>query len=628
MSLYLKNISLEEAINKSKEVCSKINLKTEMVNTWEALGRVTSRAHYANVSSPHFTASAMDGIATCFKYTEKADINNPVTLTKDMYEVVDTGDPVNHPFDCVIMIEDVVLTDKGCTITKPSTPYDKVRPIGEDIQKGEIIVPRLKKITAIEMSSLLAAKITKVEVFKEVTVGIIPTGDEIIDAREVTLPEKGELIDYNSWTFKALIDSYGGKGVRYDIVKDNKENLKKAVLKAASECDMVILNAGSSKGRGDYSVDVVEELGEKFFHGIDIKPGKPTSLGLVNETPIFGVPGYPVSAFFIIESLVKPGIEVVLNKIQNVKNENKTINAVISKKVSSSPKRDEFVRVKLGKVGDKVVASPLGKGGSTTMSLTNADGYFVIPKDNAGFEASSEIKINILKDDFNLDKTLIFAGGHDIAIDVLKDFIKSKDINLTSTNVGSLEGIMALKKGETHIAPINILGEKGDYNIDYCKKHLDDFVIIKFVKRVLGFAVQKGNPLNITNFNDLSRVSYVNRQKGSGTRLFLDYNLEKNDINKSSIKGYDREEITNLGVAAQVKGKVADTGLCTQSAANIMELDFVPVCTENYDFVLKRDSLEDYRVKELLNILKSSEFKNKLDEIGGYNFSEIGEVIF
>lgn len=628
MSLYLKNISLDEAINKSKEICSKINLKTEIVNTWEALGKVTSKAYYANVSSPHFTASAMDGIATCFKYTEKADINNPVTLTKDMYEVVDTGDPVNHPFDCVIMIEDVVLTDEGCTITKPSTFYDKVRPIGEDIQKGEIIVPRFKKITPIEMSSLLAAKITKVEVFKEITVGIIPTGDEIIDAREVTLPEKGELIDYNSWTFKALIDSYGGKGVRYDIVKDNKENLKKAVLKAANECDMVILNAGSSKGRGDYAGDVVEELGEKFFHGIDIKPGKPTSLGLVNNTPIFGVPGYPVSAFFIIETLVKPGIEAVLSKIQNIENKSNTVDAFISKKVSSSPKKDEFVRVKLGKVGDKIIASPLGKGGSTTMSLTNADGYFIIPQNNKGFEASTKIKVNILKSDFNLDKTLVCTGGHDIAIDVLKDFFKGKNLSLSSTYVGSFNGIEALKKGETHIVPVHLLGENGEDNIEYCKKYLEDFVIIKFLKRVQGFAVEKGNPLNITNFNDLQHLSYVNRQKGSGARKFLDYNLEKNDINKSSIKGYDREEITNLGVAAQIKGKVADTGLCTESAANIMGVDFVPLCTEDFDFVLKRESLNDYRVRELINIIKSKEFKNELNNIGGYDFSNIGEIIF
>lgn len=627
MSLYLKSISLDEAIDISKEVCSKIELEKEIINTVDSINRVTYKAHYANVSSPHFTASAMDGIATCFNYTLEADVNNPVTLETGMFEVVDTGDPINPPFDCVIMIEDVVECESGYIIRKSAVPYQHVRPIGEDIQFGEMIVPRKRLITPIEMSSLLAANITKLEVYKTLTVGIIPTGDEIVELSEDSIPKRGELLDFNSWTFKAMVESYGALGVRYDIVKDSKEDLKKAVLKASEECDIVILNAGSSKGRGDFAGDIVGELGQLFFHGLSIKPGKPTSLGIVNGTPIFGVPGYPVSAFFVIESLLKPGIETVLSKIKKVDFERKTVEATLSRKVVSSLKNDEYVRVKLGRVGDKIIANPMGKGGASTMALTNSDGYFIVPKNLEGLEASSKVTINILKKDFSVDDTLISVGSHDMSMDIISDYFKKYGLNFSSTHVGSLGGLMSLKRGETHIAPSHLLGYDGIYNVDYCKKYLGDCVIIKFLKRKQGFIVEKGNPLNIRDFNDLKNIIYVNRQKGSGTRVLLDHYLDKYSINKSDIKGYDREEITHLTVAAQVKGKSADCGLGVLTAAKIMDLDFVPVCSEDYDIILKKDMLEDHKVKTFLDIINSNEFKEKLNSLGGYDLSNLGEVV-
>ncbi|MEG0371377.1 MAG: molybdopterin biosynthesis protein [Clostridium sp.] len=627
MALYLKNISLEEATKLSKNACRDINLKSEVINTVDALSRVTYSAHFAKISSPHFIASAMDGIATCFKYTLEADLNNPITIDNSMYEVVDTGDPINEPFDCVIMREDIVEVGSGYIIRTSAVPYQNIRPIGEDIQMGEMIVPKKQKITPLDMSSLLAAKITEIEVYKELIVGIIPTGDEMTDPMRYEFPKRGELIDYNSWTFKALVESYGAKAIRYDIVPDDFEALKKSVLKATSECDIVILNAGSSKGRGDFAGDIIETLGETFFHGIAIKPGKPASLGVINKTPIFGVPGYPVSAFFVIESLVKEGINSVLESISNIKGEKKCIDAYLAKKVVSSLKNDEYIRVKLGRVSDKIIASPIGKGAGVTMSLTNADGYFIVPKDVEGICASQIVNVNLLRDNINIDNTLISQGSHDVLMDIVGDSLKDYDLQLSSTHTGSMGGILSLKRGETHISPIHLLGNDGIYNIDYCEKYLKDCVIIKFAKRIQGFIVDKGNPLNINNFGDLDRVRYVNRQKGSGTRLLLDYFCSKYDINKSSIKGYDREEITHLTVAAQIKGNSADCGLGILAAAKIMDLDFVPLCSEDYDIVLRKEMLEDYRIKSFIEVITSEGFKKKVENIGGYDLSNSGEVI-
>ncbi|MEG0128863.1 molybdopterin biosynthesis protein [Clostridium sp.] len=627
MALYLNNISLKEAKDLAIKVVDNITLQSEIIKTSEALGRITYKAHFANISSPHFIASAMDGIATCFKYTLEADINTPVTLTKDMYEVVDTGDLINEPFDCVIMKEDIVEDGDNLIIRKSCVPYENIRPIGEDIQMGEMIMPKKQKITPLDISSLLAAKITEVEVFKNITVGIIPTGDEMTNGQDAKVPRKGELVDYNSWTFKALVESYGANAIRYDIVKDNIEDLKKAVILASSECDMVILNAGSSKGRGDFAEDVIKSLGEVLFHGISIKPGKPASLGVVNKCPIFGIPGYPVSAFFVMDTLVKSSINYIKDKIYKTIHHKSTMNAHLARKVVSSLKSDEFVRVKLSKVGEKVVASPIGKGAGVTMSLTCADGYFIVPRNVEGYEASQVVEVNLLRDNLDLESTLISLGSHDVIMDILMDFLKDKGVYLSSTHTGSMGGLLSIRRNEAHMAPIHLLSDTGEYNVDYCKKYIGECVLIKFAKRIQGFITEKGNPLNIKEFKDLERVRYVNRQKGSGTRLLLDHFCEKNNINKSSIKGYDREEITHLTVAAQVSGNSADCGMGILAAAKIMDLDFVPLCSEDYDIVISKDMLEDYRVKCLIETISSSEFKAKIGEIGGYDLSHAGEVI-
>jgi putative molybdopterin biosynthesis protein len=188
-------------------------------------------------------------------------------------------------------------------------------------------------------------------------------------------------------------------------------------------------------------------------------------------------------------------------------------------------------------------------------------------------------------------------------------------------------GIMALKRGETHIAPIHLLDDKGEYNISYVKKYLGDYAIIKLVKRIQGFMVKKGNPLDIKDFKDLTRVKFVNRQKGSGTRLLLDYYLKEYDINTESIIGYDREELTHLTVAAQIAGGSADCGLGVLSAANYMGLDFIEVCSEDYDIALPQDILDDEKFKAFYNIITSDVFKEIVDSIGGYDTKDSGRII-
>lgn len=622
MALFLNNISLTDAQRIVVERCGELALKTEYVDTRYALGRITAEPVFAKISSPHFTAAAMDGIAARFKDTLDADINKPVLLKSDKFSFVDTGDPIDDEYDCVIMLEDIQKKDGGVLIRKPAVPYQNIRPIGEDMAMGAMIIPSNHKIRAIDISSLLAGGVNSIPVYENIIVGVIPTGDELIDVGMT--PKKGELIDFNSWAFCSMIQEWGGQPKRYDIVRDDYEEIKDIIKKAVEKCHMVIINAGSAKGRGDFTGDILEETGEVLFHGISIKPGRPGSFAVIDGTPVFGVPGYPVSAYFVMESIVKMGFYSIQKSNMPTKN---SVEAFVSRKVVSSLKNDEFIRVKLGRVGNKLIACPMGRGAGVTMSLTSSDGVFVIDKNREGVEAGDKVSVEVLKDLKSIDKTLVSIGSHDVLMDIIGDFMSKKGYDLSSTHVGSMGGIMALKRGETHIAPIHLLDENGEYNISYVKKYLGDYVIVKLVKRIQGLMIKKGNPLEIKSFNDLTRVRYVNRQKGAGTRLLLDYYLKKYGIDKESINGYGREEITHLTVATQIAGGSADCGMGVLSAAQYMGLDFIELCSEEYDIAFHPDILNDKRFKAFYEIIISQEFKNKLLEIGGYDTSDTGRII-
>ena len=235
------------------------------------------------------------------------------------------------------------------------------------------------------------------------------------------------------------------------------------------------------------------------------------------------------------------------------------VEAVSSRRVVSSLKNKEFVRVKLGKVGDKLIATPLTRGAGVVMSLVRADGILEIPQSSEGVDAGETVSVRLLKDPEEIENTIVCIGSHDPILDLLANEIHRKNprLHLASAHVGSMGGITALLKGETHIAGVHLLdGDTGEYNISYIKKYLGSgrIALIKLVDRIQGFMVKKGNPKSIRDFSDLARegIGFVNRQKGSGTRLLLDYKLKEKKIDPAAINGYDREEFTHMAVAAAV----------------------------------------------------------------------------
>ena len=629
--VFLSNIELKDAIELYLNKISPIKTEPEMINTWEGRERISYSPVFAKLSSPFYNSSAMDGIATLSAKTYGAHERNHIELNENIdYIVVDTGDPIPPEYDCVIMVEDLINTgEKKIAVYKSAAPWQNIRPLGEDIVETQLIIPSNHVIRPVDIGAMLAGGVNAIEVYKKPLVGIIPTGTEIVEPG--TKLKVGDIIEFNSWVFCAQVVEWGGTPKRYDIVKDNYELIKDKVKKASLECDVILINAGSSAGREDFTYSVIKELGEVYIHGVAIKPGKPVILGSVNNKPVIGIPGFPVSAYFIMENLCK---KVILASLGLIAKESRTVSAVLSRRVMSSLKYLEFVRVKLGYVGEKLIATPINRGAGATMSLVRADGVVEIPQSIEGYEAGTRVEVKLLKDEEDINNTIVCIGSHDPIIDVISDLlhVQSKKYFLSSAHVGSMGGIMALKTSETHIAPIHLLDmETGEYNISYIKKYLTlkDIALIKGVKRIQGLMVERGNPLNIQTLADITNkeTKFVNRQRGSGTRLFLDYNLSKLNINSKDINGYDREEYTHLSVAAAVAAKDVDCGLGVYSAALLMGLDFVPLGNEEYDFAVPRSYLELNMLKEFIKILKSDKFKERLDKLGGYDYSNIGRII-
>lgn len=629
-NLYLSNTPVEEAQEKYLLALKDIvKVKTQSINVIDSLNRVTHKAVYAKYCSPLFNAAAMDGIAVISEKTNGARENTPMILKQgEDFIVVDTGDPVKPPYDAVIMAEDLTeLAEGTISIIEAAAPWQHVRPIGEDIVAGEMILPSKHKIRPIDIGVLLSAGITEIDVITKPTVAIFPTGTEIIEPG--TTPRDGDIIESNSRMFEAMAQESFAEPHRFDTIKDNYDELKDKILKAAEVYDMVIVNAGSSAGTEDFTVHVMRELGEVIVHGVAIKPGKPVILAIINGKPVIGLPGYPVSAYINFENFVIPVLSLMNGEVSKTAEK---VSAVISRRLVSSLKHKEYIRVKVGKVGEKLVASPLARGAGAAMSLVRADGFCVIEQNSEGIQAGDEVSVELYTGIKEIDNTVVAIGSHDLILDVIADMMPNFHPGnfLSSTHLGSMGGLMALQRGEAHIAPTHLLDEEtGIYNLSYLKRLFKEpMAIIKGVERIQGIIVEKGNPHNIKTIEDLTKVSYINRQRGAGTRVLFDYQLKKSGIKSESIKGYDREATTHMAVAAAIAGKSADAGLGILSAANAMGLDFIEVGAEEYDFAIPVKFLSLTHIQRFIETLKSQDFKERVEKLGGYSLNKTGQIIY
>jgi putative molybdopterin biosynthesis protein len=512
-----------------------------------------------------------------------------------------------------------------------------VRTIGEDISATELLLPEGHRLRPVDIAACAAAGATELLVRRRPVVAIIPTGDEI---RPVgTEPRPGEILDTNSMMLAAQAREAGCAATVTEIVPDDPDLITAALREAAAAADLVVLIAGSSAGRDDYTARVVAAAGTLAVHGVAVRPGHPVVLGTVTAaspdgagTPVIGAPGYPVSAALTFDIFAAPVLAALEGAAPR---ERPSTTARLARKLASAIGSDDWVRVRLGRVGGRVVATPLPRGAGVLTSLVRADGLLVVPAGVEGHHAGEEVRVELLRGLGEIGRTIVAIGSHDLVLDVAASELRATDpmLTLASSNVGSLGGLVALRDGLCHIAGSHLLDPAtGEYTLPYVDRILgggDGIAVVRLVHRDQGLLVAPGNPLGLTGIGDLTRpgLRYVNRQRGAGTRVLLDHELAQRGIDPAEVSGYTREEHTHLAVAAAIAAGRADTGMGILAAARAFGLDFVPVAREPYDLVMRTSVLEDELLAPLWELLERPDFRNGVEKLGGYSCAETGQRI-
>jgi putative molybdopterin biosynthesis protein len=631
---FIHDVPAAEALAAWRSACATAGCPSRVdsvrLGLHDAVGRVTAEPVWATRSSPSFDAAAMDGIAVRAAQTVGASESTPVLLDPGAYVVLDTGDPMPEGFDAVVMREHVHHDDAGrAELRGAVAPYQHVRSIGEDVSAAELLLPTGHRLRAVDVAAAAAAGATDVLVHRAPVVAVLPTGDEI---RPVgTEPAPGVILDTNSLMLAAQAEAAGCAAWRGEIVPDDPEAIAAGVRDAASRADLVIVVAGSSAGRDDHTAAIVERLGLLAVHGVAVRPGHPVVLGAVDATPVLGAPGYPVSASLTFEIFAAPLLAALEGATPA---ERPRARARIARKLASTMGMDDWVRVRLGRVGGELVATPLPRGAGVLTSLVRADGLLVVPAGLEGHHAGEHVDVTLLRGVGEIERTIVAVGSHDLVLDLAASELRAADpaVTLASSNVGSLGGLVALRDGLGHVAGSHLLDPaSGEYTLPYVERVLGgrDVAVVRLVQRDQGLIVARDNPLGIAGIDDLARpdVRYVNRQRGAGTRVLLDHELGRRAIAPDAVSGYAREEHTHLAVAAAVAAGRADAGLGIMAAARAFELDFVPVTREPYDLVLAAETLEDPVTAPLWALLEQPAFRAAVEALGGYDSQEMGRRI-
>ena len=674
MSVYLHDIPLSEAQARLRLALQEAGLwrvlGTETIPLDEnALGRVTSEPIWARISSPHYHSSAMDGFAVRALATNGALPSRPVRLQiGPEAEYVDTGDPLPVWANAVIPIENVESLDEHGKITndirRPGSiriratvpPWSHVRPLGEDIVATQLVLPAGHILRPVDLGAVAASGYHEIKVARKPKVAILPTGTELVLIGSQLGP--GDILEYNSLVIAAKVRAMGGEATRFPIIKDDFDLIYLRVQEAARDHDLVLLNAGSSAGAEDFSAKVIEKIGQLLVHGVAVRPGHPVILGVIASNrskeekdnsltydeittssasqsprndivPIIGVPGYPVSAALTVDIFVEP---IMAKWLGRRPDELQTETATLTRKIVSPPGDDDYVRVAVGKVGDRLLAAPLSRGAGVITSLVQADGLAIIPRGVQGMEAGGKVNVHLYRSRAEIERTILCIGSHDLTLDLLAQFLAEHDRRLASANIGSQGGLIALRRAEAHLAGSHLLDPKtGEYNISYIRQYMPNISVkvVALVGREQGLLVKRGNPKGVKSLEDLGRseVQFMNRQRGAGTRVLLDYHLNLLGIAHESIVGYSQEEYTHLGVAAAIASGRADCGLGIAAAAHALDLDFIPLFQERYDLVIPKEHADSHLLAPLFGLLTDRGFREAVSQLTGYDVSVMGSVI-
>jgi putative molybdopterin biosynthesis protein len=609
-------------------------LAVETLALGDALDRVTARPVIARLSSPHYHACAMDGIAVVAARTAGARETAPLELSPEEAPVVDTGDPLPTGFDAVIPIERVETRANGrVAIRAAAAPFEHVRAIGEDVVAHEVVVPALRRLGPVDLAACAAAGIAEVEVVARPRVAVITTGDELVDLT-AHAPKPGAIPDSNAVLLAACVRTYGGEVVIARRVRDDEAALAGAVREAIAASDVVIVNAGSSAGRDDYTARVFAQFGEVVVHGVAIRPGHPLVLAVrqaqddTGAVPLLGIPGYPVSAAICADLFLRPLLERLGRRDGP---EPREVEVELARKLFSPLGEDEFVRAVAARIDGRLVATPLRRGAGVITSLSRANVLITVPRFSEGVHAGTRVVARALRPLAQIERTLLAVGSHDVALDLLASRLAADGVELVSAHVGSIAGLVALSERSTHLAGTHVLDPAtGTYNDEAVRRYgpREPVALVRLAEREQGLLVARGNPLGIASLADIvrSRARYINRQPDAGTRILLDALLARGRIAPDGIAGYERLEFSHLAVAQLIASGSADVGLAIRAAAHAFDLDFISIAWEPYDLALGVASLDEPRIARSIAILREPAFRAEVESLGGYDCARAGDV--
>jgi len=612
---YLELISLDEALGLLTSSFKKPS-RVEKVPLMQSVGRVVAEPIFARYSVPEVNISAMDGIAVRSRDTIGAGDRSPVTL--DHFARVNTGNIVPPEFDAVIMIEDVWEAGTSFQVRRAAAPWQHIRPAGEDVRENRLILPKGHLIRPFDIGALATYGITALTV-KAVRIAIIPTGTELVPLG--VRPGPGQVVESNTIMAQIFLRQMGAHCSRHPIVPDDPELIRETLHRAVHENDLVLISAGSSAGTRDFTESVIRSLGELIFHGVAVKPGKPVMLGSIEGRPVLGLPGYPLAAQTVLREFAAP----LLESWGFPPAPRFPVRACLAQSLVSDPGFDEFVPVFVGRIGSRLLGIPQRKGAGVQMATVKANGYTHIPAPSEGRDAGTEIEVLLTTDPGSIDRTLIFTGTLDPSLEELAASAHDEGLYIHATNPGNTGGLLALRNNTCHAAPLSLPGRSLLVSCEPLIKIPEDMDLAFIHIATIELGIASRDPLCI---GDLCHTRFINTTKGSPSRIILDALLVAKGIDSSAMNGYQQEVHGPPAVAAAIRNGFADAGMTTSSIASANGLRFIPVAHEDYELAVRKEMLEDPRIRTVIAIIRSPQFQKTLGRIGGYDTSISGTIRF
>jgi putative molybdopterin biosynthesis protein len=641
-------LSVEEGIKKIAEAVNGLKpLGVEEVDLQEASGRILAEIIFSKADSPPFDRSEVDGYAVDSRSVAGADEDNPVKLKivgrvevgekpdeeVNLNEAVEvaTGAPIPKGSDSVVMVEYTKKEGEYILVYKSTAPGENIGEAGADLTIGDIVLQKGTLLTPREIAVLIVSGYDKVKVYRRPKVSIFSTGDELQPPASKLM--FGKVYDVNGFTLKALVEESGASAKYFGILGDRFDLIRGALASALRDSDIIITSGSTSAGLGDIIYKVVDELGEPglLVHGLRIKPGKPTVAGVLDGKIFIGLPGFPLSAMIAFYVFARP----IIQKLAGFSSDIDVIQrAHLSYRVPAGKGKREYVPVHLVSSPSGLVAYPvLGSPGAAS-PLSYADGFVEVGEDREFLDEGEAVDVHLFSQKLRL-ADLVVIGSHCPGVSLIAELA---GLSAKIVNVGSLMGWFAVKRGEADIAGTHLLHEQ---SLEYNRPFIEIYgleksaALIRGYSRMQGFIVKKGNPKKIHSFKDLLRedVVFINRNKGSGTRVLIDHNLSAViplSEAVSRIRGFTREAKTHSAVAAAVAQGRADVGVGVEAWASSYDLDFIPLAEERFDFLIPVEKLSKASVQKFVETLSSQMFAEDLSRrFRGYSVDkDVGSILY